>query len=93
MKCKKTVIIFGVLFLLMIGGAVLAKDLSPESFDKALTYANFKDHLSLFTSKVWFTDDFWGLNAESNYLINSFVQGVFGLINLFFQFVLTCTNW
>ena len=89
MKCKKTVIIFGVLFLLMIGGAVLAKDLSPESFDKALTYANFKDHLSLFTSKVWFTDDFWGLNAESNYLINSFVQGVFWIDKFIFSI---CSN-
>ncbi|KXT64466.1 hypothetical protein [Streptococcus gallolyticus] len=50
---------------------------SGAAFIRDLTYANYKDDLKYFTSKVYFKGDFFGLSAETNYLINSFVQGIF----------------
>ena len=50
---------------------------SGAAFIRDLTYANYKDNLKYFTSKVYFKGDFFGLSAETNYLINSFVQAIF----------------
>lgn len=50
---------------------------SGAAFIRDLTYANYKDDLKYFTSKVYFKGDFFGLSAETNYLINSFVQAIF----------------
>lgn len=52
---------------------------SGTAFIRDLTYANYKDDLKYFTSKVYFKGDFFGLSAETNYLINSFVQAIFWL--------------
>lgn len=58
---------------------VFAKEIVPDNLyhSYAMTYAEAKDKLSQFTSKVWFGNDWFGLSAEMLYLINSFVQAVF----------------
>lgn len=44
-----------------------------------------KDHLSWFTSKVWFGDDWFGLSSEQSYLINKMVQAVFWVAKTIFS--------
>lgn len=49
------------------------------------TYAEVKEHLSWFTSKVWFGDDWFGLSSEQSYLINKMVQAIFWIAKTIFS--------
>lgn len=58
---------------------------SEEYLVYDLTYSNYKDHLSHFTSKAWFEGEWFGFSTEMNYMFNSLVQMVFWITKSFFQ--------
>ncbi|MGT2835331.1 hypothetical protein ACVRZC_08350 [Streptococcus hyointestinalis] len=60
-----------------------------DTFDRPLTYDQFKDDLDRFTSKAYFKGDFWGFSSETNYLINSFVQAIFWVNKTIFSMMAT----
>ncbi|MGM9884438.1 hypothetical protein [Streptococcus hyointestinalis] len=60
-----------------------------DTFDRPLTYDQFKDDLDRFTSKAYFKGDFWGFSSETNYLINSFVQAIFWVNKTIFSMTAT----
>ncbi|MEX2803859.1 hypothetical protein AB3329_01895 [Streptococcus sp. H31] len=63
----------------------LAEEKSGKDFaSRELTYANFKDDLKYFTSKVYFKNDFFGLSSETNYLFNTIIQGIFWVTKFIF---------
>ena len=53
-------------------------------FASDVDYTYVKDNLSQITSKVWFKDSWFGLDAELLYLINKLVQAVFWFAKFFF---------
>lgn len=65
---------------------VYAKESVPDNLytTYAMTYAEGKERLSQFTSKVWFGNDWLGMSSEMLYLINSFVQAVFWVTKMIF---------
>lgn len=60
-----------------------------DTFDRPLTYDQFKDDLDRFTSKTYFKGDFLGFSSETNYLINSFVQAIFWVNKTIFSMTAT----
>ncbi|MEY8462194.1 DUF308 domain-containing protein [Streptococcus merionis] len=82
-KRKRLLIAILVLLVICCCGvlSVFAEDLG-ETF--TVSYADAQKHLDKITSKVWFKGDFWGLSAETNYLINNFVQAVFWIAKMIF---------
>lgn len=60
-----------------------------DTFDRPLTYDQFKDDLDRFTSKAYFKGDFLGFSSETNYLINSFVQAIFWVNKTIFSMTAT----
>lgn len=60
-----------------------------DTFDRPLTYDQFKDDLDRFTSKSYFKGDFLGFSSETNYLINSFVQAIFWVNKTIFSMMAT----
>lgn len=53
-------------------------------FASDVDYTYVKDNLSQITSKVWFKDSWFGLDAELLYLINKLVQAAFWFAKFFF---------
>lgn len=60
-----------------------------DTFDRPLTYDQFKDDLDRFTSKAYFKGDFLGFSSQTNYLINSFVQAIFWVNKTIFSMTAT----
>ncbi|MFU2203296.1 hypothetical protein ACM0QA_00715 [Streptococcus pluranimalium] len=58
------------------------KKTAEKTFDG--TYEDAMNHLDLMTSKVWFGNDVLGMNAETLYLINTLIQGVFWVAKIIF---------
>lgn len=52
---------------------------ASEVFKNKITFEEGMEYLDRFTSKVW-TKSSWGLDDNTLYLINSFVQGIFGFL-------------
>lgn len=72
------------LVLLATSFIVLAEDEAQQTLTN-LDYNSVKQYLDQITSKVWFKSEFWGLNEETLYLINKFVQAVFWIAKFLFK--------
>lgn len=73
------------------GAKAITELAEKESSDKAsslteMNYENAIPFLDKITSKVWFGNDVFGLESETLYLINSFVQAVFWLTKFIFRY-------
>ena len=72
------------LVLLATSFIVLAEDEAQQTLTN-LDYNSVKQYLDQITSKVWFGDDFFGLDSETLYLINKFVQAIFWIAKFLFK--------
>ena len=71
---------------ILYGGSLLFSLLARwKVYADDVTYEYVSKHLKDITSKVWFGNDWFGLNSEMLYLINKFVQAVFWFAKLSFQ--------